>query len=123
MNFKNPTKFEIFIYKLSKIFLYNFYKDYVEKMNLNGNENIFEFGYGIGTMSIHLAQAISVGKLYCLDTSAVMINETKKNLKKYPNVTYINSEIKDADLKTIISMLLLCILSCMILKKRKEKRL
>lgn len=99
MDFKNPTKFEIFIYKLTKIFLYNFYKDYVEKMNLNGNENIFEFGCGIGTMSIHFARAISGGKLYCLDTSTAMINETKKNLKKYTNVTYINSDIKDAELQ------------------------
>jgi ubiquinone/menaquinone biosynthesis C-methylase UbiE len=100
MDFKKPEKFELFLYKIrTRIFLNNFYKNYVKNMNLNGNENIFEFGCGIGAISLHLAYAIKKGKLYCLDTSAAMINETKKNLKKYSNVIYINSDIKDADLQ------------------------
>lgn len=79
----------------------SFYKDFVDNLNLNGNEKIFEFGSGPGCLSKPIIRQLSSeGNLSCLDISDVAINILKKKLKKYNNVEYYLGDINKFKIKS-----------------------
>ncbi len=66
-------------------YLYSsFYKDYVEKMNLRGQEKVLEVGCGGGCLSRFLAPKVQ--KFVCVDRSAYWIRKARKRLLRYENI-------------------------------------
>jgi len=100
MSFDNPGFFE----KLRMEVLWNRlgsfrYKQYIQGLQLKGDENILDFGCGGGAASKHIANALSdSGNLVCIDTSAFWLEKAKKRMKDFSNVEFVCERIEDADL-------------------------
>lgn len=84
---------------IKNIFGYFIYGKFANSLNVTGNQTILDFGCGSGAGSKFIARQIKngSGKLICLDTSRYFTNVAKKRLKKFKNVSIINSNIETAN--------------------------
>lgn len=64
------------------------YKNYVDEINLEGNEKILEVGCGGGNLLRFLAERIPKGKLVCVDNSDYWIDKAEKRLNDYKNIFF-----------------------------------
>ncbi|HEX38370.1 MAG TPA: class I SAM-dependent methyltransferase [Candidatus Cloacimonetes bacterium] len=100
IDFDKPS----FLFKLSDSLVYllggaGFYNKYIDSIPLNGDEQVLDFGSGGGVASKLLAKKLSTGHLTCLEPSKCWIKRLRKRLKKFKNVTLINTYIDQADLQ------------------------
>jgi len=99
INFDKPSC----LFKLSDSLVYllggaGYYNRYINSIPLTGSENIFDFGSGGGNASKLLAERIPEGHLTCLEPSKCWIKRLRKRLRKFKNVTFINTYIEDSAL-------------------------
>lgn len=71
------------------------YKEYIESIGWNGNEQVLEFGCGTGCLSRFIIKKINKGQLACLDVSELSIKILKWILRKHKNVQYYIDDIRD----------------------------
>jgi ubiquinone/menaquinone biosynthesis C-methylase UbiE len=85
-------KYEVFI---SGIILRPLYHNFIQQLNLTGDENILDFGSGAGGEAIHLADIIQNknGKLTCLDISPTWLQVVKHRLSNHENIDFIEGDI------------------------------
>lgn len=94
MDIANPGKFMLWLLKLESRLKSTRYSQFCEKLALNGNENVLEFGCGWGGNSLELAKRLPGGNLLCIDISPVWIEFTGNKLSKtYPKVRYLCGDI------------------------------
>jgi ubiquinone/menaquinone biosynthesis C-methylase UbiE len=109
MSSYEPGKGEIFLTLLSGVIFSPLYRDYVNRLELEGKEWMLDFGSGSGVCSKHLAGRLQQGGGYlaCLDVSSSWNAVIRKTLKRYPNVEYLFGDITalhipDASFDTIM---------------------
>ncbi|MFW9928048.1 MAG: class I SAM-dependent methyltransferase [Candidatus Thorarchaeota archaeon] len=93
--FSNPSKTFIWIYSIRNYLRRrSYYKEIMNRLNLTGSETVLDFGSGVGSLAKRLASHLTnKGRLICLDVSPKLLDYTKKQLKKYPNVKYFLGDI------------------------------
>ena len=64
---------------------YSNYKNYVGRMDLQGNERVLEVGCGGGNLSRFLAERLPLGELVCIDNSEYWFEKAKKRLRNFRN--------------------------------------
>ncbi len=80
---------------ISKKYLYS---TYVNSLPLRSYYKLLEFGSGIGAMAELLARRLNEGQLTCVDISNRYLTKAKKNLKDYPNTTFLKGKLVNLDL-------------------------
>ena len=100
MSFHEPSSLEVFITVAMGRLIGFFYKDYVDRLGLEGNERVLDFGSGSGNPARYLAPKLlrGGGRLTCVDISRVWMRVAQKRLKKYPNVEFKPGEISTLDI-------------------------
>jgi len=101
MPFQEPGLFEVqFTLFLGKTLISSQYKQYVDELDLRGDEVMLDYGSGSGVCSRFLAQRLleGGGHLTCMDVSCVWIEVIKKTLKNFPNVDYRCGETMHLDI-------------------------
>jgi ubiquinone/menaquinone biosynthesis C-methylase UbiE len=73
------------------------YRSYANRLNLQGNEQIFEMGSGGGNLSRFLAERISNGRLVCLDNSKYWVDKSRKRSRGFGNIKFIKGNTLDFD--------------------------
>ncbi|MEA3414228.1 MAG: class I SAM-dependent methyltransferase [Nanoarchaeota archaeon] len=73
------------------------YKNYVNRLNLQSNQQILEVGSGGGNLSGFLAKKIPYGRLVCLDNSEYWIDKSRKRLKNFRNIEFNLGNILNFD--------------------------
>ncbi|MGI6280316.1 MAG: class I SAM-dependent methyltransferase [Acutalibacteraceae bacterium] len=87
-----PTCFEIFLTKLAfRFFGKRVYKSFADSLPLEGNEQVLDFGCGLGTVSYFTAKRLKNGHLSCLDISKRRLEISRKRLKGFNNVLFIDT--------------------------------
>jgi len=71
------------------------YKDYVNRIKLNGTERVLEIGCGGGNLSRFLARSLPLGELVCIDISKYWINNAKRRLRNYKNIDFYCGDFLD----------------------------
>jgi len=71
------------------------YRNYIDKIELQGNEKVLEFGCGGGNLSRFLVERLPKGKLVCIDNSEYWIDKSKKRLRDFENVEIKLEDILD----------------------------
>ena len=75
------------------------YRKYYRMFGLKGNENVLDFGCGGGIGSRTLSKMLDKGGgVTCVDLSKYWIRKAAKRLRKYPNATCIQGDIREMDL-------------------------
>jgi 2-polyprenyl-3-methyl-5-hydroxy-6-metoxy-1,4-benzoquinol methylase len=102
MSFTDPSKttilvHEFFWFKLMK----GYYRNFVNSIELKGDEKVLDFGCGPGAASKFIALTLEKGEgeLTCFDISEKWIARTKKNLSQFSNVEYHARDIRTWDEK------------------------
>jgi 2-polyprenyl-3-methyl-5-hydroxy-6-metoxy-1,4-benzoquinol methylase len=97
MSFTDPSKttilvHEFFWFKLMK----GYYRNFVNSIELKGNEKVLDFGCGPGAASKFIALTLEKGEgeLTCFDISKKWIERAKKNLCRFSNVEYYAENIR-----------------------------
>jgi len=88
-----PTYFEIFLTKLAfRLYDKSVYKAFADCIPLKGDEEVLDFGCGLGTVAYYVAKRLTNGRLSCLDISRRWLDVCRKTLKDYDNITYLQAE-------------------------------
>lgn len=67
------------------------YKAFADRLPLDGEEHVLDFGCGMGTVAYYAAKRLTRGHLTCLDISARWLHACRKTLRKYGNVSFLLS--------------------------------
>lgn len=88
-----PSRLEILLTKVAFI-LYgkSVYQAFAISLPLKDSDRVLDFGCGMGTVARYTAKRLTNGHLTCLDISERWINECRKNLRGYDNVTSVQTE-------------------------------
>lgn len=62
------------------------YKKFADSLGLHGQEQVLDFGCGLGTVARYTAPQILGGRLVCADISRQRLKQCKKIVKKFGNV-------------------------------------
>ena len=90
MSVYEPGKLEVLLTLLAGRLAGSMYKDYVDRLDLKGNERILDFGSGSGNPARYLAARLlpGGGRLTCLDISETWQSVAQRRLQAYPNVDF-----------------------------------
>ena len=69
------------------------YKNFADKIKLEGREQVLDFGAGMGTVAYFIAKRLNKGRLTCNNISGKWMIELKKNLRGFSNVEPLFGEI------------------------------
>ena len=98
-NYSKPGSLNLYMQQalrpISKRYLY---ASYVNELPLKNNDRILEFGSGIGAMAELLAKKLDDGQLTCIDISNRYLSLAQRNLKDYPNVSFLKGRLVDVEL-------------------------
>jgi len=76
-----------------------FYRQFLDFIGIEGDQNILDFGSGSGNLAkCILKDKLNKGSLLCLDTSNYWLNLAKKRLSDYGNAEFVNDDIRKADI-------------------------
>lgn len=84
------------VIKLKLLFLFfgkKIYKNFAWKMPINGDEEILEYGCGIGNTTYYVLKRLKEGKLYCFDDSTYKLSICMNRARKSLNVVFVGSNI------------------------------
>jgi ubiquinone/menaquinone biosynthesis C-methylase UbiE len=100
MTFHEPSSLEVFVTVAIGNLFGRVYKSYVDRLDLQGNERVLDFGSGAGTPARLIARRLRQGggKLTCVDISRRWIETAQRRLKAYPSVTFKLGEISTLDI-------------------------
>ncbi|MHA1188149.1 MAG: class I SAM-dependent methyltransferase, partial [Candidatus Heimdallarchaeota archaeon] len=100
-SFDEPTKAFARRFSLMGFFSGRFlYRKLLKNLNLTGQESILDFGSGVGSLAKIILRKIQPdGSYTCLDVSEVLMVEAKRKLKRFKNVNYIVSDIRESKLE------------------------
>lgn len=88
-----PSRLEIFLTELAFLFCgRSVYQAFADRLPLNGNEQVLDFGCGMGTVAYYAAKKLTHGHLTCLDISGRWLNACRKTLRGYKNVAFLHTE-------------------------------
>ena len=102
LSYENPSLLYRFIDEFGNNRLFSSrYKDYINTLNIKGNEKVMDFGSGSGAGSKHLAQILqaSGGHLTCVDISEYWTEKAKKRMREYNNVDFLVGQLPELKLK------------------------
>lgn len=95
-----PTQKELLIHTLlDPIMDRLYYRAYVQKIGLKGNEKVIDYGSGSGVCSKCLAEKLIKGRLVCIDISSRWLETARKKLNHYPNTKLLQGYIENLNLK------------------------
>ncbi|MFA6023331.1 MAG: class I SAM-dependent methyltransferase [Candidatus Pacearchaeota archaeon] len=80
---------------LIRYLVYFNYKNYADRISLQGNEQVLEVGSGGGNLSRFLAEKLPFGKLVCIDNSEYWIEKAERRLRNYENINFRCKDILD----------------------------
>jgi ubiquinone/menaquinone biosynthesis C-methylase UbiE len=85
---------------LGSTILRPYYRGFVRRLNLRGDERVLDYGSGSGVLSRHIATRLeeSGGHLDCVDISHGWMDVIRKTLRRYANVGYHLGHITRLDL-------------------------
>jgi ubiquinone/menaquinone biosynthesis C-methylase UbiE len=66
------------------------YKKFADSLELQGSEQVLDFGCGLGTVARYVAPLISDGKLVCADISPKRLNQCQQTLRRHKHVECID---------------------------------
>jgi ubiquinone/menaquinone biosynthesis C-methylase UbiE len=77
-----------------------YYRGFVRKLNLRGDERVLDYGSGAGILSRHIAARLrrGGGHLDCVDISHGWMRVIQRTLRRYHNVNYHLGPITQLDL-------------------------
>lgn len=88
-----PSFLEILLTKFAFILCgKSVYKEFADRLPVDGNERVLDFGCGMGTVAYFAVKKLPRGHLTCLDISSKWLNACRKTLRKYGNVSFLQSE-------------------------------
>ena len=92
---KSPDFLEILDDSLIRYLAYFNYKDYVERINLDGRKKVLEVGSGGGNLSRFISKKLTQGELVCLDISDYWISKAKRRLRNFQNIRFELTDFLD----------------------------
>ena len=94
-----PPALEIFLTLTLGTLAGSFYRQYVDRLPLRGNETVLDFGSGSGVCSKHLARRLLPnGRLLCVDSSRGWNTVIRRTMHRYANVAYHLGDIGDVSI-------------------------
>jgi len=71
------------------------YRDYAGTIELEGSEDLLEFGCGSGGIAERLAPRLTTGSLTCVDISPPMVRIATRRMAKHDHVKCLTGRIED----------------------------
>ena len=95
-----PSSLEVFITVAAGNLFGRIYKAYVDRLGLQGNEKVLDFGSGSGNPARFIAPILlrDGGTLTCVDVSRTWLDIARGRLRCYPNVEFKLGDIASLDL-------------------------
>jgi ubiquinone/menaquinone biosynthesis C-methylase UbiE len=95
MSFQEPGTFEILITELLQGLAAPFVsKRFVERLQLQGDERVLDYGSGAGFIDRYIAESLQAGgELCCVDISGVWLQRAQQRLEEYPNVRFYQGDL------------------------------
>jgi ubiquinone/menaquinone biosynthesis C-methylase UbiE len=91
---QEPSRFEIFLTRLAFIFYgKSVYQSFANRLPLAGNEQVLDFGCGMGTVAYYTAKRLKSGHLTCVDISSRWLKICRKTLRRHTNVTIAQADV------------------------------
>jgi len=88
-----PSRFEMFLTRLAFLFYgKSVYKIFADRLPLNGNERVLDFGCGMGTVAHYTAKRLTHGHITCLDISERWLKICRKTLRGFSNADFVHAE-------------------------------
>ncbi len=75
-----------------------FYRSFASSIELDGDENVLEFGGGSGGISERLAGRVKHGSLTCMDICPPMLEIATRRLRKHPQARCLLGRLENLDL-------------------------
>lgn len=71
--------------------------DLISALTIQPNENVLDFGCGIGNLTLEIAEIAYQGSVVGIDTSPSMIDQAKRNLqtRQLPNAKFLVGSASD----------------------------
>jgi trans-aconitate 2-methyltransferase len=91
--------------EVSRLVQYRWGQQILQRRKWRGNEIIMDAGCGTGLLTKLLAQRVSIGKVYGVDTDSNMIKQAKSNLKGLENVELVRSDFSNVKLPTKLDVI------------------
>lgn len=100
MAIHEPNSLEVLVTRAAGALVHSVYEDYVNSLELRGDERVLDFGSGAGAPARYLADRLlpGGGQLTCLDISHVWLDVCRQHLHDTPNVTFVLGDITTLDL-------------------------
>jgi SAM-dependent methyltransferase len=100
MNYYEPPPLEVKLtLGLGLTLLRPYYRSFARKLNLQGHEQVLDFGSGSGVCSRHIAARLDKGgQLHCVDVSRIWQIVIRRRLWRYDHVVYHCGSIGKLDL-------------------------
>jgi ubiquinone/menaquinone biosynthesis C-methylase UbiE len=99
-DFMNPPGLEIFLDTFIKGRLFGFYfRRYVQKLDIKGDERVLDFGSGSGVVSRHIADLLNDGgELTFLDISPAWMEVARREFGGRTNVKFVTGDLLEMDI-------------------------
>lgn len=97
------------------------YKNYVKRIDLQGDEKLLEVGCGGGNLSRFLAKILAQGRLVCIDNSEYWLEKSKKRLKQYKNIKFELTNILNFNKENYFDMVVVNYVLHDIMSEKREK--
>ena len=88
-----PTYLEIFLTKLTFFFFgRSVYQSFADRLPLDGDERVLDFGCGMGTVAYYVAKKLPYGHLTCMDISERWLDACRKTMQSFENIIFLKWE-------------------------------
>ena len=93
-----PALLEIFLTRLAfLLFGKSVYKSFADRLPLEGEDRVLDFGCGMGTVAYYVVKKLPHGQLTCLDISSRWLNACRKTLHSFRNIIYMQCEFPELE--------------------------
>ena len=88
-----PTYLEIFLTRLTFFFFgRSVYQSFADRLPLDGDERVLDFGCGMGTVAYYVAKKLPYGHLTCMDISERWLDACRKTMQSFENIIFLKWE-------------------------------
>ena len=100
MTFHEPSTLEVLLTVAVGTVARSVYQKYVDRLGLQGHEQVLDYGSGAGTPARMLARKLlkGGGQVTCVDISEAWLQTARRRLAQYPNVSFRLGELSSLDL-------------------------